>query len=160
MIANNSSGAHVPYYGLTSDHVIELELVLAWSERVNWAVEQIAGAQERIGAELSKVIIGQHDVIEHLLIAVLCGGDASGKFEVTDVPAAEEAPTKAWREKLVEAAAGRAKVLVSNRNLLVVADLLVVNEGFAEKHAARPMLSTPCPVKYQWWPVPMTPAPR
>jgi len=39
-----------------------------------WAVEQIAGAQERIGAELSKVIIGQHDVIEHLLIAVLCGG--------------------------------------------------------------------------------------
>ena len=39
-----------------------------------WAVEQIAGAQERIGAELSKVIIGQKDVIEHLLIAVLCGG--------------------------------------------------------------------------------------
>ena len=39
-----------------------------------WAVEQIAGAQERIGAELSKVIIGQQDVIEHLLIAVLCGG--------------------------------------------------------------------------------------
>jgi len=39
-----------------------------------WAVEQIAGAQERIGAELSKVIIGQKNVIEHLLIAVLCGG--------------------------------------------------------------------------------------
>ena len=39
-----------------------------------WAVEQIAGAQERIGAELSKVIIGQQDVIEHLMIAVLCGG--------------------------------------------------------------------------------------
>jgi len=29
MIANNSSGAHAPYYGLTSDHVIELELVMA-----------------------------------------------------------------------------------------------------------------------------------
>jgi FAD/FMN-containing dehydrogenase/Fe-S oxidoreductase len=29
MIANNSSGSHVPYYGLTSDHVIELELVMA-----------------------------------------------------------------------------------------------------------------------------------
>lgn len=29
MIANNSSGAHVPYYGLTSDHVLELELVMA-----------------------------------------------------------------------------------------------------------------------------------
>jgi NitT/TauT family transport system substrate-binding protein len=39
-------------------------------------------------------------------------------------------------DELVEAAAGRAKVLVSNRNLLVVADLLVVNEGFAEKHPA------------------------
>jgi MoxR-like ATPase len=39
-----------------------------------WAVEQITGAQRRIGAELSKVIIGQQDVIEHLLIAVLSGG--------------------------------------------------------------------------------------
>jgi MoxR-like ATPase len=38
------------------------------------AVEQIRGARERISAELSKVIIGQQDVIEHLLIAVLCGG--------------------------------------------------------------------------------------
>ncbi len=39
-----------------------------------WAVEQIAGAKERIGGELGKVIIGQQDVIEHLLIAVLSGG--------------------------------------------------------------------------------------
>jgi len=39
-----------------------------------WAVEQIKEARERIGAELSKVIIGQRDVIEHLLIAVLSGG--------------------------------------------------------------------------------------
>ena len=38
------------------------------------AVEQIKGARERISAELSKVIIGQQDVIEHLLIAVLSGG--------------------------------------------------------------------------------------
>jgi MoxR-like ATPase len=38
------------------------------------AVEQIRGARDRIGAELSKVIIGQQDVIEHLLIAVLSGG--------------------------------------------------------------------------------------
>jgi len=34
------------------------------------AVEQIKGARERIGAELSKVIVGQEDVIEHLIIAV------------------------------------------------------------------------------------------
>ena len=38
------------------------------------AVEQIKGAQARIGEELSKVIVGQQDVIEHLLIAVLSGG--------------------------------------------------------------------------------------
>ncbi len=38
------------------------------------AVEQIKEARERIGAELSKVIIGQEDVIEHLIIAVLSGG--------------------------------------------------------------------------------------
>jgi len=37
-------------------------------------VEQIEGARERIGTELSKVVIGQQDVIEHLLIAVLAGG--------------------------------------------------------------------------------------
>jgi len=38
------------------------------------AVEQIKEARERIGAELSKVIVGQEDVIEHLIIAVLSGG--------------------------------------------------------------------------------------
>ena len=38
------------------------------------AVEQIKGARERLGAELSKAVIGQQDVIEHLLIAVLSGG--------------------------------------------------------------------------------------
>jgi MoxR-like ATPase len=39
-----------------------------------WAVEQIGRARQRIGTELSKVIIGQENVIEHLLIAVLAGG--------------------------------------------------------------------------------------
>ncbi len=38
------------------------------------AVEQINGARDRIRAELSKVIIGQQDVIEQLIIAVLAGG--------------------------------------------------------------------------------------
>jgi MoxR-like ATPase len=38
------------------------------------AVQQISGARQRIGAELSKVIIGQQEVIDHLLIAVLSGG--------------------------------------------------------------------------------------
>jgi MoxR-like ATPase len=39
-----------------------------------WAVEQIREARQRIKAELSKVIVGQEDVIEHLVIAVLSGG--------------------------------------------------------------------------------------
>ena len=39
-----------------------------------WAVEQIEGARQRIKSEISKVIIGQDDVIEHLIIAVLSGG--------------------------------------------------------------------------------------
>ena len=30
----------------------------------------------------------------------------------------------------------------------------------AEKQAARPMLSVPWPVKYQWWPVPTIPPVR
>ncbi len=39
-----------------------------------WAVEQIKDARRRIGEELSKVIVGQQEVIDHLLIAVLSGG--------------------------------------------------------------------------------------
>ena len=35
-------------------------------------------------------------------------------------------------DEVVEASAGKAKVLVTNRNLLVVADILTVNKGFAE----------------------------
>lgn len=35
-------------------------------------------------------------------------------------------------DEVVKASAGRAKTLVSNRNLLIVADLLLVNRGFAE----------------------------
>jgi NitT/TauT family transport system substrate-binding protein len=37
-------------------------------------------------------------------------------------------------DEVVEKSAGKAKVLVSNRNLLVVADVLAVNRGFAKEH--------------------------
>ncbi len=37
-------------------------------------------------------------------------------------------------DEVVAASGGRAKVLVSNRNLLVVADILTVNKGFAQAH--------------------------
>jgi len=38
------------------------------------AVEQISASRTRINAELSKVIIGQHQVIEELLLALFAGG--------------------------------------------------------------------------------------
>jgi NitT/TauT family transport system substrate-binding protein len=37
-------------------------------------------------------------------------------------------------DEVVAASQGRAKVLVSNRNLLIVADVLAVNKGFAQAH--------------------------
>src|SRR5687768_3180886 len=37
-------------------------------------------------------------------------------------------------DQVVEKSAGKAKVLVSNRNLLVIADVLAVNRGFAKEH--------------------------
>lgn len=37
-------------------------------------------------------------------------------------------------EEVIAASAGKAKALVSNRNLLIIADLLVVNKGFASAH--------------------------
>ena len=37
-------------------------------------------------------------------------------------------------DEVIEAAGGKAKMLVSNRNLLIIADLLVVNKGFAQAH--------------------------
>ena len=37
-------------------------------------VQAIHAAAERIGAELSKVIVGQKDVIEQMLVALFAGG--------------------------------------------------------------------------------------
>lgn len=38
------------------------------------AVEQIQQARDQVRAELAKVIVGQEEVIEQLLIALLAGG--------------------------------------------------------------------------------------
>lgn len=38
------------------------------------AVERLAGARERIFAEVGKVIVGQHEVVDQMLIALLAGG--------------------------------------------------------------------------------------
>jgi FAD/FMN-containing dehydrogenase/Fe-S oxidoreductase len=57
MIANDSSGARVPVYGTTADHVISQELVLA-----NGAIEQIGPAHDTLQAqrELIAKLISAH----------------------------------------------------------------------------------------------------
>jgi FAD/FMN-containing dehydrogenase/Fe-S oxidoreductase len=56
MIANNSSGAHVPVYGTTADHVMSLEIVLA------------DGRVEKIGPQ-EKTLINERQQIEQLVRA-------------------------------------------------------------------------------------------
>jgi FAD/FMN-containing dehydrogenase/Fe-S oxidoreductase len=46
MIANNSSGSHVPFYGVTADHVLSLEIVLA-----DGRIEQTAAPQDSLAAQ-------------------------------------------------------------------------------------------------------------
>src|SRR5262245_61836218 len=43
-------------------------------DREQQAVEQLRECREKITAELSKVIIGQKEVVEQLLISLLAGG--------------------------------------------------------------------------------------
>jgi FAD/FMN-containing dehydrogenase/Fe-S oxidoreductase len=50
MIANNSSGAHVPVYGTTADHVISTEIVLADGRIVN-----VGPAHDSLGDERRKI---------------------------------------------------------------------------------------------------------
>src|SRR5881296_1515258 len=50
MIANNSSGSHVPVYGTTADHVISLEIVMA-----DGRIEKIGRAHDTLGAERKQI---------------------------------------------------------------------------------------------------------
>ncbi len=50
MIANNSSGAHVPVYGTTADHLVSTEVVL-----VDGRVVKIAPTRETLPAEWSRI---------------------------------------------------------------------------------------------------------
>lgn len=47
MIANNSSGSHVPYYGVTADHVLSLEIALADSQIAHTGSEYEAPFDQR-----------------------------------------------------------------------------------------------------------------
>jgi FAD/FMN-containing dehydrogenase/Fe-S oxidoreductase len=57
MIANNSSGARVPVYGTTADHVISTEIVLA-----DGRVVQIGSEHDALGQERNEIgkLVGQH----------------------------------------------------------------------------------------------------
>jgi FAD/FMN-containing dehydrogenase/Fe-S oxidoreductase len=50
MIANNSSGAHVPIYGTTADHVLSLEIVMA-----DGRIEKIGPGHQTLRAERDKI---------------------------------------------------------------------------------------------------------
>jgi FAD/FMN-containing dehydrogenase/Fe-S oxidoreductase len=50
MIANNSSGAHVPVYGTTADHVVSLEIVMA-----DGRIEKIGPGHESMRNERAKI---------------------------------------------------------------------------------------------------------
>src|SRR6266545_5720479 len=50
MIANNSSGAHVPVYGTTADHVVSTEIVL-----VDGRIVSVGPAHETLRAEREKI---------------------------------------------------------------------------------------------------------
>src|SRR5881398_204730 len=50
MIANNSSGARVPVYGTTADHVVSLEIVMA-----DGRTEKIGPGHDTLGAERKKI---------------------------------------------------------------------------------------------------------
>ena len=50
MIANNSSGAHVPVYGTTADHVLSLEIVMA-----DGRIEKIGPGHQTLRAERDKI---------------------------------------------------------------------------------------------------------
>ena len=50
MIANNSSGARVPVYGTTADHVVSLEIVMA-----DGRIEKIGPTHDTLGAERKKI---------------------------------------------------------------------------------------------------------
>ncbi len=55
MIANNSSGSHVPFYGLTADHVLSLEIVLADGRIAQTAAPHDSlAAQRRLLAQLMR----------------------------------------------------------------------------------------------------------
>ncbi|MGD0413246.1 MAG: FAD-linked oxidase C-terminal domain-containing protein [Verrucomicrobiota bacterium] len=62
MIANNSSGSHVPFYGVTADHVLSLEIVLA-----DGRIEQTAAPRDGLAAQrdrLAQLIRGQAAAID------------------------------------------------------------------------------------------------
>ena len=77
------------------------------------------------------------------MVNVIYCGDAfgAGDLFLRDLQAGRKrlAGCVTWAPKtteIAEGSGGKAKVLISNRNLLIIADILVVNKGFAAKNPA------------------------
>ncbi|MCW3051068.1 MAG: linked oxidase domain protein, partial [Chthonomonadales bacterium] len=65
MIANNSSGSHVPFYGVTADHVLGLEIALADGRIAHTAVEDSSLALQR--QRLAEQVHAYADAIQRRL---------------------------------------------------------------------------------------------
>ncbi len=65
MIANNSSGSHVPFYGVTADHVVSLEIVLADGRIVDTSVD--CGALDQQRAQAKRLVTEHAAKINELL---------------------------------------------------------------------------------------------
>ena len=76
---------------------------------------------------------------DKLNLVACADGFGAGDLFLRDLKAGRQrlAGCVTWAPKTTEVASasnGRAKVLVTNRNLLIVADILIVNRGFARAH--------------------------
>lgn len=76
---------------------------------------------------------------DHVNLVYTDDGFAAGDLFLTDLRGGDNRLTGAvtWEPKTSEVLAqsgGQARLLASNKNLLIIADVLVVNEGFAQAH--------------------------
>ncbi len=76
---------------------------------------------------------------DHVNLVYTDDGFAAGDLFLTDLKGGDNRLTGAvtWEPKTSEVLAqsgGQARLLTSNKNLLIIADVLVVNEGFAQVH--------------------------
>src|SRR6267378_1376865 len=131
--AENSGGPHCLYYGVTTNHVLGMEVVLA-DGSVHW----VSGdAPDRIGVDLCGVLVGSEG---HAVSAVIARGIVPAALEMMDrvTVGAVEAhykagyPTDAGAVLLVEVDG----IAESTRELIsAIREVLASNQGYAVREA-------------------------